>query len=225
MGELQPDCRTALLVGATGLIGARVLTELLASDCYARVVVQVRNPNKITLQHPKLRILPFGINELPEPVNDFYCALGTTQKQSGKDGLVDVDRDLVVTSASLALAAGAGRASVVSAIGASVASPFFYNRIKGEMEEALLALNFDCCIFWQPSVLLGKRPGDFRLAERLTGRLLNSKWFGRYQALPGDRVGCAMVAVTPMAQDGIFRYKVPQIKAFTPNYSSIRNLT
>lgn len=218
---MQPEQqRAALLVGATGLIGREVLRLLLQSPRYSSVVVIARDADLLRREHADvgLTVLTFDecVTGLPEVVlkqgvDDFYCALGTTQKVSGKDGLRFVDKELVLRSAGWALAAGALKASIVSALGVSPGSPFFYNRIKGEMEQAVAELGFATTIFWQPSVLIGKRP-EQRVAEELAARFLSFNFLGNFQALPGERIAQAMVAATPDTESGLFRHRVSRIK-------------
>lgn len=211
--------KVALVVGATGLIGGELLQLLIAGDEYEKVIVLARRPDAIAVQSDKLSVLTFesafdnGLENAIE-IDDFYCALGTTQKKSGKDGLRYVDKELVIDSARIAKDKGAKTASIVSAIGVSADSPFFYNRIKGEMEQGIEALSFDNTIFWQPSVLIGARD-EFRIGEEIAARLLAFPIFGNYQALPGKQIARAMIAATPNAESGVVRHRVQSIKQLT----------
>ena len=207
--------KTALLVGATGLIGSELLTQLLDSTHYSKVVVLARRPEAVMAGNNKLQVCTFE-QGIPQglQIDDFYCALGTTQKKSGKDGLRYVDKELVITTAEQAQQAGAKTASIVSAVGVSADSPFFYNRIKGEMEQGIEQLGFRNTIFWQPSVLIGERD-ECRLGEEIAAKCLSFSLLGDYQALPGKRIARAMAAATPTSEPGVFRHRVRSIKQFS----------
>jgi uncharacterized protein YbjT (DUF2867 family) len=91
-------------------------------------------------------------------VDVVLCALGTTIGKAGSRAAFEaVDLELPVRAARLARAAGASRFGAVSSVNASPASPFFYTRIKGRLEEELAALNFDVLVLARPSLLLGDR--------------------------------------------------------------------
>lgn len=150
--------RTALLAGATGLIGSQILQALLADPDVAKVHVLARRP--LSISHPKLRVDVVDFSRLPalDQVEETYLALGTTIKVAGSQEAfraVDLDANLAVAKASVA--AGAQRVALVSAVGASAQSSVFYNRVKGELEDALKALNLSALVIAQPSLLLGDR--------------------------------------------------------------------
>jgi uncharacterized protein YbjT (DUF2867 family) len=161
--------RTALLAGATGLVGRALLSLLLDDDAVAEVVTLTRRP--MATPHPKLQqgVVDFERLEgfaLP-PVDDFYCCLGTTIGQAGsQEAFRAVDLVFPVRVARMALDAGASRCLVVSAMGADLRSRVFYNRIKGEVEEALAGLPFEAVYAFRPSLLFGDRM-EFRAGERI----------------------------------------------------------
>jgi len=159
--------RTALVAGATGLTGKHLLEFLLADERYASVCALVR---KATLQaHPKLseHVIDFeSLGKLPK-ADDAFCCLGTTIKKAGSQAAFrKVDFDTVINFAAAAKAAGAKRFLVVSALGANAKSSVFYNRVKGEMENALKEMNFESLHVFRPSFLLGER-AEARVGERL----------------------------------------------------------
>jgi uncharacterized protein YbjT (DUF2867 family) len=91
-------------------------------------------------------------------VRDVYIALGTTIKVAGSEAAFRaVDFDLVVGVARAAHSAGAKRLAVVSALGANARSAIFYNRVKGEAEDALKTLGYESLVIAQPSLLIGDR--------------------------------------------------------------------
>jgi uncharacterized protein YbjT (DUF2867 family) len=165
--------RTAVIAGATGLVGSALLQQLLASARYSQVIALARRPLAIT--HPKLRGVHSTLEDfdtLAEPLtaDDAFCCLGTTTAKAGKVGLERVDYHMVVDFARAAHAAGARRFAVVSSIGASARSPAHYSRVKARMEQAVAEIGFDGVDILRPSLLLGAR-SDSRPAEDLAQRL------------------------------------------------------
>src|SRR5262249_37303434 len=146
------------LAGATGLIGSLMLQALLADPGVARVLVLARRP--LEAAHSKLRVdvVDFARLRALAPADEAYLALGTTIKIPGSQAAfraVDLDANLAVARA--AVAAGARRIGLVSAVGAKADSSVFYNRVKGELEDALKAMALDALVIAQPSLLLGDR--------------------------------------------------------------------
>lgn len=167
--------KTALIAGASGLIGSQLLTLLLASDRYAKVIVVGRRP--VPQVHPKLeqRVLDFDQLEqhaLALIADDVYCCLGTTMRQAGsKEAFYKVDYLYVVKLAALTAGNFAAQFLVVSAMGADPDSRFYYNRVKGEMEDAVRKTPFRVIHFFRPSLLLGAR-SEKRLGEQIGAVLL-----------------------------------------------------
>lgn len=222
--ESEPPSRVAMLVGATGLIGGHLLEQLLASTNYQRVIVVARKSCPSSLetleQSERLRWWTFEqwdaidhTSDGTEPIDHFFCALGTTKKQSGKRGLMAIDRDLVVKTATSAVKDGASLVSVVSATGANPNSMFFYNRVKGEMEHAVGELPVPQIHFWQPSVLLGARDQQ-RFAETLAGVLLRWPLPKNIQARHGAQVASAMIRAASQNKPGTYRFNVREIDMF-----------
>ncbi|MGI4738731.1 MAG: NAD-dependent epimerase/dehydratase family protein [Janthinobacterium lividum] len=167
--------KTALLAGATGLVGSALLPMLLASERYAKVIVVGRRP--VSLSHPKLTQVITNLGQLEAErlrliADDVYCCLGTTSKQAGsREAFYQVDFLYVVQLAALTAANFAAQFLVVSSLGADVASRFYYSRVKGEMEEAVRQTPFRAIHIFRPSLLLGERPTP-RLGERLGAAVL-----------------------------------------------------
>ena len=192
----MPEHRTALLVGATGLIGSFLLQRLLASDAYARVAVWVRRDLGKT--HPKLKsdVVDFDrLHERRVEAEDVFCCLGTTIKQAGSQAAFRrVDYDYPVALATAAAGGGAKRLLVVSALGANPDSSVFYSRVKGEMEIAVRAAGVPATIFFRPSLLSGPRK-EVRRGERIgeaVGKLLGPL-LGKYRPIAADMVAAAML--------------------------------
>ncbi len=176
--------RRVLLVGGSGVVGKECLRQLAADPSVARVTALVRRPlpDAPTSANVDVVVTDFATLEShPEyfAVDQVVCALGTTIKVAGsQEAFRAVDYELPLRVATLARAAGATHYLLVSALGAAKDSGVFYNRVKGELEEALAALGFRSLTIARPSLLLGDR-AEFRLGERLTqpfGFLVPARW-------------------------------------------------
>jgi uncharacterized protein YbjT (DUF2867 family) len=153
-----PAGRGVVLAGASGLVGRALMEGLLADGSVAAVHALARRD--LQVQHPKLTQHRVDFKALPPlpPLDEAFIALGTTIKVAGSQGAFRaVDFDAVLAVAKAARAAGATRLGVVSAMGANARSGIFYNRVKGEMEEALSALGFETLVIARPSFLVGDR--------------------------------------------------------------------
>jgi uncharacterized protein YbjT (DUF2867 family) len=204
--------RTALVAGATGLIGQALLAQLLESDRYRRVEVVARRPLTATVsRHPRLAVRIGDSAELagqPPGADDVYIALGTTIKVAGSEAAFRaVDFDLVVAIARAARQAGASRLAVVSALGADATSLVFYNRVKGEMETAVRSLGYSSVVIARPSLLLGDRAAlgqPARRAEVWAARLLGPM-LPLVPALvrPIDAATVATALIAALAEDAL----------------------
>jgi len=196
--------RTALLAGASGLVGGHVLQLLLADEAFSHVVTLARRP--LSIQYTKLeqRVVDMGaldaLSDLPH-VDDVFCCLGTTIKTAGSQAAFHkVDYDYVVGVARAGLRAGATRFLLVTAIGADPASRIFYSRVKGEVERAVQELPYEAVQIFRPSFLMGDRR-EARLAERLgvpVARLVAPLLVGplrRYRPVHAADVARAMVRI------------------------------
>jgi len=174
----SPLSRSALLAGSSGLIGRALLPLLLASPRYAQVHALLRRPVPELRADRKLQLQVVDFQALPDlpQVDDVFIALGTTIKVAGsRSAFRQVDFDAVLNTARAARTAGATRLAVVSALGADARSRVFYNRVKGEMQDAVAALGFGSVVIVQPSFLLGDRSAlgqPVRAGEVWAGRLM-----------------------------------------------------
>lgn len=150
--------KTVLLAGATGLVGRELLAALLADPAVAAVHALGRRAPGV--QHAKLtsHVVDFAaLPSLPR-IDEAYVALGTTIKVAGSQAAFRaVDLDAVTAVARAAQRAGATKLGIVSAMGADPSSRVFYNRVKGDMEQAVRALGIDTTVFARPSLLEGDR--------------------------------------------------------------------
>lgn len=178
--------RTALLAGATGLVGRELLALLLADSSYSAVhCVGRRAP---ALSHPKLvgHVVDFAnpthLAALPV-ADDVYIALGTTIKVAGSPAAfqaVDLQAVVALAQSNRAQAATKNIAStlrlgVVSAMGADAQSKVFYNQVKGQMEQAISQLGYASVHIARPSMLAGDRAALKQAAR------------------PGEQIGLALM--------------------------------
>jgi uncharacterized protein YbjT (DUF2867 family) len=187
MSEARGPVRIAL-VGATGLVGRKVI-ELSSAGDEVRIVGIARREAPLP---PGARMEMFVAetdrwSEVLEAVRPraLICALGTTMKKAGGDEAAfrAVDFDLVLATAQAAHRAGVPNMVLVSAAGADARSKSFYMRVKGEAEDAVSRVGFKRLDILAPGLLRGERVDDLRLAERaaivaapLIDPLLSGKW-------------------------------------------------
>jgi uncharacterized protein YbjT (DUF2867 family) len=203
---------SALLLGATGLVGGHVLRLLLSDPAYERVAVLGRRPSGFS--HPNLTEHVTPLDRMAEHAgafgaDDVFCCLGTTLRTAGsREAFSAVDLDAVALSARLAAEQGATRYLLVASAGASVRSPFFYSRVKGQAEEAVTSLAFRSAVILRPSQLLGER-GERRPVEAVAQRVMSAlgpAFVGplrRYRAIDAAVVARAMVRLARQAPRGV----------------------
>jgi len=153
--------RVALVAGGTGLVGRELLEALIADSSVGAVHLLVRKRHAELAKRNGLtqHVVDYAkpLPDLP-PADDAFCCLGTTIKAAGSQAAFRaVDFDAALAFARAARASGATRLGLVSALGADAASRVFYNRVKGELEQAVKALGYDCVLLARPSLLIGDR--------------------------------------------------------------------
>ncbi len=215
--------RSALLLGATGLIGNHCLQLLLQDESYEKVVALVRRP--LTLLHPKLEQCQVDFEQFERHaaqtrVQEVFCCLGTTIKKAGSQAAFRrVDFDYPHQIAQLACREGAQQFLLVSSLGANPASPIFYNRVKGEVEAAMAKLPFRAVHIFRPSLLLGDRQ-EFRLGEKLgeyAYKATSFLWQGpmrKYRPISARTVAAAMVHFAKQDQAGLHIHESFQISKY-----------
>lgn len=208
--------RSALVLGATGLVGGEVLRQLVQRSEYGRVVALVRRPTG--LQHPKLgeRVVDFDRLDLVKEafqVEDLYCCLGTTHSQAGsKAAFRRVDHDYPLVAARLGKEAGVKRYLLVSSMGADPKSAVHYSRVKGELEAALQALGFPSLLIFRPSLLLGERR-ERRVGESIAAVVMRAidpimamGALAKVRAIQGETVARAVIRAALEGVTGVRIY-------------------
>lgn len=198
---------SALVVGASGLVGRECLRLLLDDPAYERVVVLARRDAPEGLRSPKLawRVVDFerlADAHVATAVDHVFCALGTTIKQAGtRERFHRVDHDYPLEVARLTRTAGARHFGLVSAAGADARSRIFYNRVKGETERDLVALGWPSLTIARPSLLLGDR-AERRRGEEL-GKRLAFLVPRRWKPVDARRVAAAIVRAAKEERPGV----------------------
>lgn len=207
--------RTALLLGATGLVGGELLSLLLADAEYRQVTVLVRRDLPLTNSKLVQRVVDFDhLAKSAEAFNvdDVFCCLGTTIKKAGsQEAFRRVDYAYPLESAKLAWQRGAKQYLIITALGADARSSIFYNRVKGEVEEAIGRLPLRSFHIFRPSLLLGDRQ-ESRLGEKIAAAVMGPLGFllvgplKKYRGIHARTVAQAMLRAAKQDLPGRHAY-------------------
>ncbi len=216
------DGKTAILLGATGLIGGHCLQFLLKSSRYSKVVCLVRK--KMPVINDKLEQVVVDFEQLEDYTDalkgdDVFCCLGTTIKVAKtKEKFRKVDYHYPLEAGKIALQQGASQYLLVSSLGADANSLVFYSKTKGEIERDLKALDYPTLHIMQPSLLLGDR-NESRLGEKIGETVMTSLSFlmqgplKKYRAIEAEAVAFAMVQLATKEQGGTHTHLSDDIQA------------
>ena len=207
----QMTNKTALVIGATGLVGEETLKQLLKCADYNKVIALPRKP--LSIKNAKLEN-PVVDFDKPEQYNnikadDVFCAMGTTIGKAGSQAAFKkVDYEIPLSVAGFAVKNGATKFILVSSMGANARSGIFYSRTKGELEQALAKLKYKAVIVVRPSILLGDRK-ETRTGEAI-GRAVSEKLsflfigpLAKYKGTPIDMLAKAMIRVAGEDVEGM----------------------
>ena len=208
--------RRILLVGATGLVGRKVIAR--GRDIPGLALVALARRELQLPRGARMEMMLSPPPEWPQAIADIapdvvICALGTTRAKDGEDGQRKVDFDLVASVAEAASAAGADQFVLVSAVGADPHSKGFYQKIKGQAEEHMKKLHFRRLDILRPSLLLGKRLEDRRPAEwagQVASPLFNLFLQGersKYRAIDAKDVAAAALQAARTSAAGSFLHE------------------
>jgi uncharacterized protein YbjT (DUF2867 family) len=215
MMQISKDKKTALLFGATGLVGGHALEFLLLHPAYDKVIAFVRKP--LQQSHEKLvqQVIDFDKPDTWGHLvkgDDLFCCLGTTMAKAGsKAAFFKVDFTYPMQAAHFALQNKVHQYLLVSSVGADTESLFFYSKVKGQLEEALQKLDFWSIHIFRPSLLLGER-NENRFGEEVAGKIgkLIDRFTGglltKYKPIEADVVAKAMVAAAQGLEPGTHVY-------------------
>ncbi|MCB0737406.1 MAG: oxidoreductase [Bacteroidetes bacterium] len=196
----------------------------MASNYYTEVISIVRKP--LHIKHDKLKQVVVDFQNLSQhadvfEVSDVYICLGTTiKKAKSKGAFKKVDLNYPTEIAKLAHMKGAKRLAVISALGANEDSNFFYNRVKGKMEQAIESVPFKGTYIFRPSLLLGSR-NEFRFGERMgiaANEIFKHVMLGslsKYKGIKAEKVAQAMFMVTTAKKKGLHYFESNEIRKMT----------
>ena len=211
----------AIIAGATGLIGSKLLNILLANDEYSHITSLVRKETGVA--HHKLNEVLVNFDQLDKYEKEinghaFFCCTGTTKKKTPNlDKYFEIEHDYPVNLAQLALKNGVKQYHFVSSIGADKDSSTYYTKFKGQTEDDLQQLHFKTLHIYRPSFLTGDR-NESRPMERIIVGLMsvfNPLFIGslkKYRSIPAQTVAEAMYNESLKNDEGVFIHSSDNIK-------------
>lgn len=212
--------KVALLAGGTGLIGGHLLQLLVDDVTYSKVKCLTRNT--LPIRHDKIEVIKSDGTNLSEitsllKADDVFCCLGTTiKKAKTKAAFRKIDFDYPLHLAQQCKETGATQFLLVSALGANPTTSVFYNKTKGEVEEAIAAVGFEAYHVFRPSLLLGSRKEErsgedaAKIFFKLFGFFVPSK----YKVIDALKVARAMISMARKQGKGTFVYESALLQAF-----------
>ncbi|WP_109078895.1 NAD(P)H-binding protein [Aggregatibacter kilianii] len=208
--------KTALIVGATGVVGKELVALLCDNPAYQQVIVWVRRKPDFT--HPKLLVQQVDFDRLSQQnfplVDEVFCTLGTTIKKAGsRENFLKVDVQYPTEIATLAKNAGVPHFVFISALGANPNAAIFYSKAKGMVEENIKALQFNLLQIVRPGLIVGER-SDFRFGEKtveLLFKFLPRKILKAYHPMTGKQIAQVMMNKAQQTAQGVEIY-TPQLE-------------
>ncbi|QCJ44527.1 NAD-dependent epimerase/dehydratase family protein [Bacillus sp. S3] len=213
--------KSALIAGATGLVGNELLHILINSQRYEKIYALVRRP--LEVKHPTLIEVICDFERLEEvesyfTVDDVFCTLGTTiKKAKTKEAMFRIDVDYPIAIAQLAMEKGARHFLIVSSFQANKNSRLWYPKMKGELEDKLKEIPYEAMSIFQPPLLLGNR-SEFRLLEKIAigmvrglGSIFGHQLRSR-MGIEARTVAAAMFLVAQKEQKGIQIYSAKDME-------------
>jgi uncharacterized protein YbjT (DUF2867 family) len=209
--------QTAVVLGATGLIGSHVLQLLLQDNTFSTVRILVRKPVQLT--HPKLEVQQVIFDNLTDLRNKMgsgdalFCCIGTTNSKvkGDKEAYRKIDYDIPVNAARFAMDAGFKSFLLISSVGSNSSGRNFYIKLKGEVEEAVFKIFTNSVHIFQPSILFGSR-SEFRLGEVIGKEVMKALSFllvgslNKYKGIEARDVAKAMIAAAKKEDSGVKKY-------------------
>ena len=210
--------RTALVAGATGVVGRTCLRTLLRNPHYSRVIAVTRRG--IETEDKKLEQKIIDFDTLADvdlgPVDDVYCSLGANMLGSRKQ-LEIVDRGYPAELAKKSHEAGAKNFVLVTSVAADKRSSLLYLQVKAQAEEEVRAVPFDGCYLVRPSFIVGP-PSEGLLRNWLLGTLaqtLTPVLIGHrrvYRPIRVDELVDGMIAAALKAEPGVHTLHRDQLR-------------
>jgi uncharacterized protein YbjT (DUF2867 family) len=206
--------KTAVVFGATGLVGKELVFELLEDPSFLKIKAIIRKP--LPLSHSRLDQITLNDYSALDTIKDqlaadvYFCCIGTTIKKAGsQEEFKRIDYDIPAKIATLAESLKVSNLVIISSVGAKAETSNFYLRTKGEMEIEVQKRFTGNLKFMRPSLLLGHR-GEFRLGERFAQIMM--KAFGflmigpllKYKAIHAWDVAWGMIKAIELPKDIVF---------------------
>lgn len=219
--------KRAIVMGATGLIGNKLMEELILHKAYDEILTIGRRPSEY--ESDKITHLPIDFGDITtDKINlsgdDLFIAFGTTRAVAGsKERFREIDFEYPLKVMQSAYANGVKQVILVSSLGADENSLFFYLQVKGELESALRQMPFWGIHIFQPSLLLGERQ-ESRIGEAIAQRLgrgLNFFTPGivyKYKPIEATDVAKAMVNAAQAMNEGVHLYSSQEIHRMTATF-------
>jgi len=210
--------RTAIVIGATGLVGSELVKLLLKDSRFEKVKIFVRRPTGIADTKLEEHIINFDDTDSYKKLvtgDVLYSALGTTLRQAGgKDEQYKIDYTYQYNFAKTAAANGVACYVLVSAAGSSPNSQLFYSKMKGELERDVKKLPFEQIRIIRPGMLAGERE-KVRTGEQIGVGIMKVvslvPGLKKYKPIEGKEVAQAMINATFRQDAGINSYTMGEV--------------
>ncbi|OIJ16281.1 hypothetical protein BKP35_01575 [Anaerobacillus arseniciselenatis] len=222
--------KTALIIGATGLVGGHLLELLIKCENYNKIVLLSRRPLPLADEKVQQHIVDFDQLDqyqlLFNDVDDVFCTLGTTMKKAKtKEQFVKIDFEYPLKVAKLAKQNGVQQFFIVTAMGANQHSRFFYNQVKGNVEAAIREVDLPALFIIRPSLILGER-NEQRFGEDLGQKITKAFPFlfkgllKKYQPNRAQDVAKAMINLALKDDVGTFVVDSSLIEKHKKNHNA-----
>ena len=231
--EIDRSDKTAVLIGCTGLVGSHCLKYLADHGAYSQIITFARK--KMVPVNKKHRHYQIDFKHLERIYkvfegDDLYLCLGTTLKDAGsKKQFIQVDFTYNLTLAKMAERKNFNQILLVSSVGASSESMFFYNKVKGYLEHEVKQLTFWATHIFRPSVLLGHRPTQ-RFGEQTAGRIgkfldnVSGGMLSKYKPVEAEVVAKAMIQAAQQLKAGLHIYPSHELQKLSEAYYRSKDL-
>jgi uncharacterized protein YbjT (DUF2867 family) len=230
---IKSSAKHALLFGASGLVGSHCLQALLHHPAYKKVSAFYRRAPVI--QQDKLVVHQVDMEKIGDwgdliEGEDLFICLGTTMNKAGsKKAFYHIEYDYLMHILDYAQKKGVQQILLVSAMGADSSSLFFYNQVKGKIEEMARCMDFWAIHIFRPSLLIGSREEVRPLESFATGagmalKLLGPKLFSKITPIEAEKVALSMVKAAQGTRSGVFYYPSHYMAKFGKSNSGNDNI-
>lgn len=206
--------KIALIAGSTGLVGSEILNKIIENQSYDKIHLLLREEIDLHSSNVIQHVINFdelSTFEPGDPITHIFCTLGTTiKKAKTKEQFRKVDYDYVLALGEKAVTWKAKKFLLVSSLGANAKSGIFYNRVKGEIEQALEKLQLAKLFIFRPSLLMGSRK-EHRSTEKTAINLykvINPLFIGKLKKYKGIQARQVAHAMLVTAQENEQSFKI-----------------